>query len=148
MGTLHDADIVIGAQIDTEQAEKSAQGLTESLGEAMESGAAQAKKSYAQMQSDIMKLANEYKKQGLSMSDALKRAHSEIDKSQYETARTAKDAAQKYADAWKDAENDAGKNTGFLATLGQKALDGLTVAIGNWKEICQGCFTIQQRIKA
>ena len=43
MGTLHDADIVIGAQIDTEQAEKSAQGLTEALGDAMESGAAQAK---------------------------------------------------------------------------------------------------------
>lgn len=120
MGTLHDADIVIGAQIDTEQAEKSAQGLTEALGEAMESGAAQAKKSYAQMQSDIMKLANEYKKQGLSMSDALKRAHSEIDKSQYETARTAKEAAKEYQDTW---ENSGQSFSSFISAK--------AVALGN-----------------
>lgn len=120
MGSLHDADIVIGAQIDTEQAEKSAQGLTESLGEAMESGAAQAKKSYAQMQSDIMKLANEYKKQGLSMSDALKRAHSEIDKSQYETVRTAKEAAKEYQDTW---ENSGQSFSSFISAK--------AVALGN-----------------
>ena len=39
MGSSHDADILIGAQIDTSQAEKSAQGPTDKLGDAMDKGA-------------------------------------------------------------------------------------------------------------
>ncbi len=47
MGTLHDADIVIGAQIDTEQAEKSAQGLTQTLNGSLSQGASQSRKASA-----------------------------------------------------------------------------------------------------
>ena len=47
MGFSHDADITVGAQIDTSQAEKSAQGLTEKLGDAMDKGASKAGKASA-----------------------------------------------------------------------------------------------------
>lgn len=47
MGTLHDADIVIGAQIDTKQAEKSAQGLTQTLNGSLSQGASQSRKASA-----------------------------------------------------------------------------------------------------
>lgn len=47
MGTLHDADIVIGAQIDTEQAEKSAQGLTQTLNGSLSQGASQSRNASA-----------------------------------------------------------------------------------------------------
>ena len=45
----HDADIVIGATVETTQAEKSVSGLTDKLGDAMDKGASQAGKASSLM---------------------------------------------------------------------------------------------------
>lgn len=50
--------------------------------------------------SDVMKLAQTYKAQGATMSEAMKRAYSEIDKSQYQTADSAQTAASKLGESW------------------------------------------------
>ena len=62
-----------------------------------EAGINKAKKSMSEYKSDVMKLANVYKKQGMDMSAATTRAYAEIDKSQYETAENAKESAGKFS---------------------------------------------------
>lgn len=74
-----------------------------------ERGVETSKKSAAELKSDVMKLANEYKKQGMSMSDAMKKAYSDIDKSGYETQEKAKEHSKKYSTYWKNAAFDLEK---------------------------------------
>ena len=68
-----------------------------------EAGINKAKKSMSEYKSDVMKLANVYKKQGMDMSAATTRAYAEIDKSQYETAENAKESAGKFSVNWEKA---------------------------------------------
>lgn len=58
------------------------------------------KKSAADLKSDVAKLAAEYKKQGMSASEAMKKAWEEIDKSQYETAKTSEKTAKSFFGNW------------------------------------------------
>jgi TP901 family phage tail tape measure protein len=68
-----------------------------------------------------MSLAQTYKKQGMDMSTAMKKAYSEIDKSQYETAENSKKDSKKFADNW----DDAGEKVSGIA---KKIGDGLKTA--------------------
>lgn len=68
-----------------------------------------------------MKLAQTYKKQGMDMSEAMKKAYAEIDKSQYETAENSKSDAKKFAQNWEN----AGKNVSDVA---DKIKNGLATA--------------------
>lgn len=86
-----------------------------------EKGLGRTKKSMGEYKSDVMKLAQEYKKQGMSMSDAMKKAYAEIDKSQYETAENSKKDSKKFADNW----DDAGEKVSGIA---KKIGDGLKTA--------------------
>lgn len=74
-----------------------------------ERGVETSKKSAAELKSDVMKLANEYKKQGMNMSDAMKKAYSDIDKSGYETQEKAKEHSKKYSTYWTGAAFDLEK---------------------------------------
>ena len=62
-----------------------------------------AKKPMEDYRKDVMKLAQTYKRQGMDMSSAMKKAYSEIDKSQYETANNSKSNSKKFASNWEDA---------------------------------------------
>jgi len=98
-----------------------------------EKGMEKVKKSNAEYKSDVMKLAQTYQKQqGISKSDALKKAYADIDKSQYETAENAEKNAARFSASWEKAAdnivNVAGKikkglATGFQAveSVGEKA---------------------------
>lgn len=88
-------------------------------------GIKNAKKSMDEYKSDVMKLAQEYKKQGMSMSDALKKAYSEIDKSQYDTAETSKETASSFSANWSGAASALGS---ALSAIGQAAAVGLGAA--------------------
>ena len=79
------------------------------------------KKSSAEYRSDVMKLAQTYKKQGMDMSEAMKKAYAEIDKSQYETAENSKSDAKKFAQNWEN----AGKN---ISDVADKIKSGLATA--------------------
>lgn len=61
------------------------------------------KKSLSDYRRDVMTLARTYQSEGASMSDAMKRAYSEIDKSQYDMSNKAKKAAKDVSDSWDDA---------------------------------------------
>ena len=69
----------------------------------IEADTTQAKKSISEYKKDVMSLAQTYKKQGMDMSSAMKKAYSEIDKSQYETAEKSKNDSKKFSDNWVDA---------------------------------------------
>nr|DAT37798.1 MAG TPA: tail tape measure protein [Caudoviricetes sp.] len=79
-----------------------------------------------------MKLAQTYKSQGMSMSDAMKKAYTEIDKSQYETSENAKKSAGIFGESWKGAERSvdslAGKLKSGLATAAKVGAAALTAA--------------------
>lgn len=60
----------------------------------------QSKKKMSDYKSDVMKLAQKYKKQGASMADAMKKAYSEIDKSQYETEATSEKTSKGFFKNW------------------------------------------------
>ena len=69
----------------------------------IEADTTEAKKSISEYRKDVMNLAQTYKKQGMDMSSAMKKAYSEIDKSQYETAENSKNDSKKFSDNWADA---------------------------------------------
>ena len=73
-----------------------------------------------------MKLAQTYKKQGMNMSDAMKRAYSEIDKSQYDTAKESEKDSHKFINNWEGAA-DKLKAAGGIAV---KALGAALAATG------------------
>lgn len=69
-------------------------------------GVNEAKKSANQLKSDVMTLAQTYKREGMTMSDAMKRAYSEIDRSQYETSNKTKQANSSISTSFSSAAND------------------------------------------
>ena len=87
----------------------------------VEKGIKQAQKTTEQYRKDVMNLAQTYKKQGMDMSSAMKRAYSEIDKSQYQTANNSKSDSKKFALNWENAGN---KISGIASKIG----NGLKVA--------------------
>ncbi|MBQ5597659.1 MAG: hypothetical protein IIU66_04155, partial [Clostridia bacterium] len=87
----------------------------------VEKGIKQAQKTTEQYRKDVMNLAQTYKKQGMDMSSAMKRAYSEIDKSQYQTANNSKSDSKKFALNWENAGN---KISGIASKIGS----GLKVA--------------------
>lgn len=93
------------------------------------------KKSASEMRSDVMKLAQTYKSQGMTMSDAMKKAYEDIDRSQYQTSGTAKSESEKTKKYWTGAAFDISKawdllKTGFkTAVAGVAAVTGSLVAI-------------------
>lgn len=95
----------------------------------VEKGMAQAKKSAAEYKKDVMNLAQTYKKQGMDMSSAMKRAYSEIDKSQYETSESAKKHAKSFSINWGNAA--AKLKTGLVtaAKIGTAAIGVAASAI-------------------
>ena len=69
----------------------------------IEADTTEAKKSISEYRKDVMNLAQTYKKQGMDMSSAMKKAYSEIDKSQYETSENSKNDSNKFYKNWVDA---------------------------------------------
>lgn len=61
------------------------------------------KKSISEYRSDVAKLAAQYRKSGMDSSEAMKKAYSEIDKSQYAIGESAKSTAGKVAGFWESA---------------------------------------------
>lgn len=106
-------------------------------------GVETAKKSSEDLRKDVMKLAQTYKAQGMSMSDALKKAHATIDKIQYETTKESEKQSNKFSLNWKNVFSGIGKAaqvTGkvvatsfkaavFTAELGGKA-GGALLSVG------------------
>ena len=97
-----------------------------------EKGLSKAQKTSSDYKSDVMKLAQTYKSQGMSMSEAMKKAYTEIDKSQYETSENAKKSAGIFGESWKGAERSvdslAGKLKSGLATAAKVGAAALTAA--------------------
>lgn len=103
----------------------------------VEKGINQAKKSTSEYRKDVMNLAQTYKKQGMDMSSAMKKAYSEIDKSQYETAENSKKDARTFSNNWEEAgskvSNIAGKIGNGLKTaakIGTAAVGAAAAGIG------------------
>ena len=78
-----------------------------------EKGLSKAQKTSSDYKSDVMKLAQTYKSQGMSMSEAMKKAYTEIDKSQYETSENAKKSAGIFGESWKGAERSVDSLAGI-----------------------------------
>ena len=102
----------------------------------IEADTTEAKKSISEYRKDVMRLAQTYKKQGMDMSSAMKKAYSEIDKSQYETAENSKNDSKKFSDNWVDAGekvNGIAKKIGnglkTAAKIGTVAIATATAAI-------------------
>lgn len=83
--------------------------------------------------SDVMKLAQTYKAQGATMSEAMKRAYSEIDKSQYQTADNAQTAASKFVESWEKASEPLGGLSEKIKTV-KTPLEKLTDTIENQQQ--------------
>lgn len=75
-----------------------------------ERGIKEAKKSMADYKKDVMSLAQTYKKQGMDMSTAMRRAYAEIDKSQYESVGSAKKTSREVTKEWKTASKKIASN--------------------------------------
>lgn len=58
------------------------------------------KKSSADLRADVAKLAAAYKAEGMDASAAMKKAWKEIDRSQYDTAKTSKTTSKEVGDSW------------------------------------------------
>lgn len=96
----------------------------------------QTKKSMDEYKKDVTVLAQTYKKQGMDMSAAMKRAYAEIDKSQYETSENSKEDSKEFAKNWENAGGKVGSvakkmGTGFatMAKIGIAALGAAATGI-------------------
>lgn len=96
-----------------------------------------AKKPVEEYRRDVMKLAQTYKSQGMDMSSAMKKAYSEIDKSQYETAKNSKNDSKKFSDNWVDAGEKVsgiaekiGNGLKTAAKIGTAAVGAAAAGIG------------------
>lgn len=63
------------------------------------SAANTSKKSASEFRSDVMKMAQTFRKEGMSMSDAMKKAHATIDKSLYDLGKSAKKAGSSFKES-------------------------------------------------
>ena len=102
----------------------------------IEADTSEAKKSISEYKKDVMNLAQTYKKQGMDMSSAMKKAYSEIDKSQYETAENSKKDSKKFSGHWVDAgekvsgiANKIGKGLKTAAKIGAAAIGAAAAGI-------------------
>lgn len=83
------------------------------------------------MRSDVMKLAQTYKSQGMTMSDAMKKAYEDIDRSQYQTSGTAKSESEKTKKYWTGAAFDISKGWDLLKTGFKTAVAGVAAVTGS-----------------
>ena len=83
------------------------------------------------MRSDVMKLAQTYKSQGMTMSDAMKKAYEDIDRSQYQTSGTAKSESEKTKKYWVGAAFDISKGWDLLKTGFKTAVAGVAAVTGS-----------------
>lgn len=91
-----------------------------------EQGVGSVKKSSAQLKSDVAKLAAEYKAQGMDASSAMKKAWSEIDKSQYESAGAAKKSTEIIKNSWEE----AAERIPVLGNIIKTAITGAAIIAG------------------
>lgn len=102
-----------------------------------EQGLNNAKKSNAQYKSDIMTLANTYKQQGMNMSDAMKKAYAEIDKSQYDLSSHSETESKSFFSNWGDAAKKVVAAFGAVtagATALKKVGELIKESLGNYAE--------------
>lgn len=106
-----------------------AQKAATQFGESAEASIQNAKKPIGEYGHDVMSLAQTYKSQGMTMSDAMKRAYSEIDKSQYETAENSKKDSKTFLSNWlgasKALSGAVGKGLATAAKIGGVAIGAL-----------------------
>lgn len=91
-----------------------------------EQGVGSVKKSSAQLKSDVAKLAAEYKAKGMDASSAMKKAWSEIDKSQYESAGAAKKSTEIIKSSWEE----AAERIPVLGNIIKTAIAGAAIIAG------------------
>lgn len=96
-----------------------------------------AKKSATDYRRDVAKLAHEFKKSGMTMSDAMKKAHQEIDKSAYDMSKKVTNSIEDVEDSTqKTTKNSKNLWKRFFSTVesdGTKAIKSIsasTVAMG------------------
>ena len=77
------------------------------------------KKSASEFRSDVMKMAQTFRKEGMSMSDAMKKAHATIDKSLYDLGESAKKAGSSF--------KESSSGIDFFRNI----ISALDVALGN-----------------
>lgn len=98
-----------------------------------EKGLAKAKKSSNEYKKDVMNLAQAYKKQGMNMSDAMKRAYSEIDKSQYDMSNNSKKTKNQMGLDWQNLGSKVkgvADKIGAAVNVGMKAAGTAVIAFG------------------
>lgn len=100
-----------------------------------EKGINSTKKSMSEYKKDVMQLAQTYKKQGMDMSAAMKKAYADIDKSQYETADNARKAAGKLSREWENVGKGISAKTIAMGHLMADAIKGAGRAIANFGKI-------------
>ena len=93
-------------------------------------GVEKAKKSSSEIKSEVMKLANQYKKEGMSMSEAMKKAHSEIGKTIGDTFDDAEKDGDEYFKNTEEKAKTFGDRVKTFAGGTVKALGKIGVAVG------------------
>lgn len=103
-----------------------------------EKGINSAKKSATDYRRDVMSLAQEFKKSGMTMSDAMKKAYQEIDKSAYDMSKNVSDSID---DVEKNTESTTSKQKGLWKRLFSSvetdagsafnSISAKTIAMGN-----------------
>lgn len=93
-----------------------------------EKGTEGAKKSAKQLKSDVMKLAQTYRTQGMDMSSAMKKAYAEIDRSQYETAANAQKDSATFSKSWDESASGLEKLKSGISNV-TKVAAGIGAAV-------------------
>ena len=118
--------------LDTSSFSKSI-GSASKMFESLEESAEDARKPLSSYKSDVMNLAQTFRKEGMTMSDALKKAYQTIDKSLYGIGQSSDSAGKKAKSAGKnikDAGNDIQGAGGKLDSFRQR-ISALDIALGN-----------------
>ena len=90
------------------------------------SAANSAKKSAAQYRSDAMKLASELRKQGLSQSEAQKKAYASLDRSLYDLGNSAKKAGSSFKESSSGIDYFRNKISALNVALGNLISSGIS----------------------
>lgn len=117
--------------LDTSSFSKSI-GSASKMFESLEESAEDARKPMSSYKSDVMNLAQTFRKEGMTMSDALKKAYQTIDKSLYGIGQSSDSAGKKAKSAGKnikDAGNDIQGSGGKLDSFRQR-INALDIALG------------------
>ncbi len=118
---LDSSDYEKGIKKASRETEEFARDLS---GDVADAGA-KTKKTYSEMQADVMKLATEYKKSGATQSEAMKKAHATIDKSMYMTKKESDELEDRMTNnnkkigfSFRDLPDDINKVKGSLSKVG------------------------------